>query len=283
MCNPDNRKKLNEKKNNQTNKSVKESITLTQKLLILCIFSIIINHLTDDTNFPTSDNYQFPWLNVVTTFLISIIILIITELNFRWFKKNTFSKKLNIRTINCFFLSCLGFIIALYLPIYYIINWLLDEEFEGYDLFVGLSITLLLSTIIIIILYAKDIYNLHKFEIISGKLIIQKGSKKILIAYTNISYFYSENKIVYVVKLDGSTIATDFTLSEIEDKMSKHLFFRANRQTFIHLRSISKIETIENGKLAILLQPNISKNNDQEIVISRYKKQAFLNWFEQKL
>ena len=180
-------------------------------------------------------------------------------------------------------MSSLGLIVLLYVPLYFLINWLVNEDFEIYYLFTGLSVTLLLSIIVIGILYAKDIYNLHKLDAISGKLVIQNGGKKILMPYTDISYFHTENKIVYLVKLDGNTVVTDFTLNEMENRFSKQLFFRANRQTLVHVRAIAKVEAIENGKLKILLQPVTHRNQHQEIVVSRYKKQSFLDWFEHKL
>ncbi|MEX0275267.1 MAG: LytTR family transcriptional regulator, partial [Flavobacteriaceae bacterium] len=160
---------------------MKKSTSLIQKSLILCVLALIVNHLTDIDNFPFSSSYSFPAFSIMVTLLIGTLILLITELTFRWFKKNHFSNQLDIRLITYFFLTSLGFIILLYIPLYFLVNWLVGEDFEIYHLFVGLSITLLLSFIVIGLLYAKDIYELHKLDTISSKLIIKKGGEKILI------------------------------------------------------------------------------------------------------
>ncbi len=58
------------------------------------------------------------------------------------------------------------------------------------------------------------------------------------------------------------------------------MFFRANRQIIIHKEAIDQIEKIQNGKLRIQLRASIDNDAIAEINISRYKRQAFINWFQ---
>jgi len=146
-----------------------------------------------------------------------------------------------------------------------------------------LSVTLLLSTLGIAFLFSNDIYKLHKFASISGKLKVQQGGKITLVNFTDIAFIYSENKVVYIVQTDGTSLVTDFTLNELEDKVSEQIFFRANRQTVLHSRSIEQVKSIENGKLLLSLKPTISDNKTYQINISRYKRQEFMEWFDKKL
>lgn len=85
------------------------------------------------------------------------------------------------------------------------------------------------------------------------------------------------------MKIDGASIVTDFTLNDIEDEVSEQSFFRANRQIILHARSIEQIESIENGKLSVLLKSIFSDQKTSQINISRYKRQTFLDWFDRKL
>ena len=137
-----------------------------------------------------------------------------------------------------------------------------------------------MSFILISLAYAQDIYNLYKLSIKDAEITIESGSKTTKLTYENIACFYSENKIVYTVQNDGSTISTDFTLNELEDKINDQLFFRANRQIIIHKEAIDQIEKIQNGKLCIQLRASIDNDAIAEINISRYKRQAFINWFQ---
>ncbi|MEO0527156.1 MAG: LytTR family DNA-binding domain-containing protein [Bacteroidota bacterium] len=140
-----------------------------------------------------------------------------------------------------------------------------------------------MSTIGIAVLFSKDIYKLHKLASLYGKLKVQQGGKITMINYTEIAFMYSENKIVYIIKTDGTSIVTDFTLNEVESEVSEQSFFRANRQTILHARSIEQVKSIENGKLSVVLKPKISDKKAFQIIISRYKKQEFMNWFKGKL
>lgn len=252
---------------------------------ILITLSILVNHLGKPENFPLNKSYKFPWFPIAISFLIGSVIISIANFNFRHFKNKYFTKKINSQVLLRFLFSTLGYISIIYLPFYYVINGVVNgtQSYDVYHLLTGLSVTLLLSTIVIVIVFSTDIYKLHKFASINGKLKVKQSGKITLVNFTEIAFIYSENKIVYIVKIDGNSIVTDFTLNEIEDAVSEQFFFRANRQTVIHSRSIEQVKSIENGKLSILLKPLIFGKKVTQINISRYKRQEFMAWFENKL
>lgn len=251
---------------------------------ILVSISILANHLVAPEHFPLSKSYKFPWFSISVSILIGSVITIISTLNYRHFKKKYFTKKIDSQILLRFLFSTLGYISIMYIPLYYAFNGINAIEFYNvYYLLIGLSVTLLLSTIAIVIVFSSDIYKLHKFASISGKLKVKQGGKITMVNFTDIAFIYSENKIVYIVQIDGTSIVTDFTLNEIEDEVSKESFFRANRQTVLHSRSVEQVKSIENGKLSILLKPTIFDKKVSQINISRYKRQEFMDWFENKL
>lgn len=252
-------------------------------LLVIALVSIIANHLMENDNFPMSESYDFPLLKITSSILIGILIFMLTNYNFKYYKKNYFMEQINSKALRRFLLSTLGYITILYIPSYYITLEFANQGSDLYHLFIGLLLTLMLSCIIILPMFAKDIYDLYKLKPIQGKLIIRKGAKINIIDCTNIAYFLSKDKIVSVIEVDGTSRVTDFTLSEMESKVNDHLFFRANRQTLIHARSILEIKTITNGKLSVTLTPLIFGQEAVQIVISRYKKQAFMAWFQKRL
>ncbi len=252
---------------------------------ILLIISILSNHLFEPENFPFNKNYKFPLFPIVVSIITGIIIILIARFNFIYFKNKYFTKKINTQLLLRFLFSTLGYITILYICLYYSLNGLINgiESYSMYHLLTGLSVSLLICTLGIAILCLPDIYKLHKLLSIKGVLKVQQGGKITLVKYPEIAFIYSENKIVYIVKIDGARIITDFTLNEVESKISEQSFYRANRQIILHARSIEQVKSIENGKLSVLLKPTISDRKPFQINISRYKKQSFMDWFDRKL
>ncbi len=176
--------------------------------------------------------------------------------------------------------SNLGYITIMYIPVNIILSIVAGGQTQFYYLLIGLLITLLLSFILIGLWYAQDIYNLYKLSIKDAEITIESGTKMTKLTYENIACFYSVNKIVYTVQNDSTTINTDFTLNDLEEKINDQLFFRANRKIIIHKDAVDLIEKIENGKLRIRLKVSIENDAIAQINISRYKRKAFINWFQ---
>ena len=252
----------------------------SQKIILFTIFSLVVNHLATRDSFPGSERYRFPIEGFLSSIALCILIGTIAELNFNFYKKKYFSKKVEIVSISWYMVTTLGYVTVMYIPLGILLNKIARGETEFYYLLIGLLITLLLSFILIGLAYAQDIYNLYKLSIKDAEITIERGAKTTKLNYENIACFYSENKIVYTVKNDGSTISTDFTLNELEEKINDQLFFRANRQIIIHKEAVDQIEKIKNGKLRIRLKASIENDTIGEINISRYKRLAFINWFQ---
>ncbi len=251
-----------------------------KKAIVFTIFSLVVNHLATPDSFLYSKSYRFPIEGFLSTIVLLILIGIIADLNFKFYKKKYFSKKVEVVTIAWFMASTLAYITLMYIPVNMIINMVAGAQMVFYNLMIGLLVTLLLSFIFIGLLYAQDLYNLYKFSIKDAEITIESGAKTTKLTYENIACFYSEHKIVYTLKNDGTTINTDFTLNELEEKINDQLFFRANRQMIIHKDAVDQIEKIENGKLRIRLKASIENDAIAEINISRYKRKAFMDWFQ---
>ncbi len=252
------------------------------KIIILIIFSLVINHLSARNSFPDSEFYRFPIEGFLSSIILSILIGIIAHFNFKSYKKKYFSKKIEIGTITWFMVSTLVYITIMYIPVFILFNIVAGGNTEFYYLLIGLLLTLVVSFVAIGFVYAQDIYHLYKLSIKDAEITIESGAKTTKLTYENIGCFYSENKIVYTVQNDGKTFTTDFTLNELEEKINDQLFFRANRQIIIHKNAVDQIEKIENGKLRIRLKAAIENDAIAEINISRYKRKEFIHWFNKR-
>ncbi|AIZ43049.1 LytR/AlgR family response regulator transcription factor [Cellulophaga baltica] len=250
-----------------------------QKVLVFTIFSLVVNHLASQESFPDGGSYRFPLEGFISSIALCILIGIIAEFNFKFYKKKHFDKKVEMVTIVWFMASTLGYITLMYIPVNIILNIVTGGQTELYYLVIGLLITLLLSFIMISLLYAQDLYNLYQLSIKDAEITIESGAKTTKLTYENIACFYSENKIVYAVQNDGKTITSDFTLNALEERLNDQLFLRANRQIIIHKDAVDQIEKIENGKLRVRLKAAVKNDAIAEINISRYKRKAFMDWF----
>lgn len=251
-----------------------------RKAIVLIIFSLVVNHLAASDNFLDSESYRFPTIGFLFTIVLSIVVIIIADINFNFYKKKHFSKKVETATILKFMASTLGYITLIYVPVNIIVEIVVNGQIQFYYILIGLLITLLICFILIGLFYAQDLYNLYALSIKGAEITIESGAKITKLTYENIACFYSENKIVYTVQNDGTIINTDFTLNELEEKINDQLFFRANRKIIIHKDAVGQVEKIENGKLHIWLKAPIENDSISEINISRYKRKAFMDWFQ---
>lgn len=251
-----------------------------KKLGLYILFSLVINHLNSPDSFPGSKTYTFPLRGFLTSMLLCIAIATIAEFNFRHFTKKHFSKKVALKTIISFMASTLGYVSLFYFVISIILTNFVGGEIQLYYFLIGLLLTLLLSFLLIGLSYAFDIYNLYILSIKNAEIIIDNGGKTKKLAYKNIAYFFTENKIVFIVQNNGEALVSNYTLNELEENLNDQLFFRANRQIILHKNAIEELKKIENGKLLILLKPKVKNKYTSEINVSRYKRKEFLTWFK---
>ncbi len=119
--------------------------------------------------------------------------------------------------------------------------------------------------------------NLMKF--ISNRkktrLLVKKGMENIALRLEDITLFYTENKVVYVLDRFSKKYISDKTLIELEEELDENTFFRANRQYVININYIRGFKPYEKVKLTVDL--NIPEIN-HSITISQETAPAFRKW-----
>ena len=87
---------------------------------------------------------------------------------------------------------------------------------------------------------------------------------------------FNKESILYLYTFEGEKYALDFeTLDELETLIIR-CFYRANRQSIIHIDAIASVKPKENQKLTVMLKGNLK----MEIDISREKAPSFKKWFD---
>jgi len=132
--------------------------------------------------------------------------------------------------------------------------------------------------------YPKDVHELLKMmanpnqgsTAYKEKFVVKVRNNWLPILTKDIACFYREN-LNYLLTFSGEKYILDFTtLDEIEELLDPKMYYRANRQSIIHIESIQSIKPQENQKLVITLKAPIKMEQD----ISREKAPGFKKWFD---
>ncbi len=107
-------------------------------------------------------------------------------------------------------------------------------------------------------------------------LLISSAGKYVPVLIKDIAYFFIENGIVFIYTFNGKKFNTPFTLDEVENKLNEKEFYRANRRFIINFNSIYEIKHFFNRKLIVKLNVPVK----EDIIISREKSAAFIEWME---
>jgi len=92
----------------------------------------------------------------------------------------------------------------------------------------------------------------------------------------DISYFYADGKVVYLVTHDNKRFIVEYTLEELEDILDPEIFHRINRKVIVHLEAVRDVRLYSNSRLRLSLRPAL----EGDIVVSREKVSAFKAWLD---
>ena len=106
------------------------------------------------------------------------------------------------------------------------------------------------------------------------RFMITVGTKIRSIETTEIAYFYSDEKITFLVTREGQHLPIDFSLDKLATLLDPKLFFRASRQFLVGFSSIQSVLTHFKGKLKLELAPKAR----HEVFVSGDRMTDFKEW-----
>jgi DNA-binding LytR/AlgR family response regulator len=133
-------------------------------------------------------------------------------------------------------------------------------------------------------IFPKDMHQLLKMManpaannvVYKEKFVVKQRNNWLPIATKDIACFYRDN-LNYLITFEGQKHILEFvTLEEIEELLDPKLYYRANRQSLVHIDAVQSIKLHENQKLTLTLKAPIKMEQD----ISREKAPGFKKWFE---
>lgn len=92
---------------------------------------------------------------------------------------------------------------------------------------------------------------------------------------SEISYFYSEDKVTFVKLKNGKSVPLDDTLTAIENQLDPKEFFRINRKYLVGIHSIKKMYYASKSKIQVDLEPESEEFN---VFVSVERLGKFKKW-----
>ena len=110
-----------------------------------------------------------------------------------------------------------------------------------------------------------------------NRFLVKIGERIQTVSIEETSFFYSEDKVTFLMTRQGKKYIVDYTLDEIESMLNPEYFFRLNRKYISSIHAIKSVFTYSNSRLKIILE----HSDDKDILISREKMQPFKSWMGQ--
>lgn len=108
------------------------------------------------------------------------------------------------------------------------------------------------------------------------RFLIQIGEKIKSIEVSEIAYFYSLEKGIYLRTFQGHSYPVEFTLDKLEAVVNPAIFFRINRKYLVNLDSIANMTAYSKGRIKLELKPKADDEFDSIVSIDR--SASFKKW-----
>jgi two-component system, LytTR family, response regulator len=108
-----------------------------------------------------------------------------------------------------------------------------------------------------------------------SRIIIKRGVENIILKLEDILFFYTENKIVYLLDKDRVKYLYDKKLCDLEEILDPQVFFRANRKYILNINYIKSYRTYEKVKLSVECKV---PDTHHYIIISQEMAPVFKKW-----
>jgi DNA-binding LytR/AlgR family response regulator len=107
------------------------------------------------------------------------------------------------------------------------------------------------------------------------RFLVRTGSRMCFVEASQVAYFLSEGKSVFLVSRDGARYPVDTTLEKLQEDLDPRDFFRLNRGVICSIHAIREIRTYFNSRLKISLHAG---GHSDEAIVSRERVTAFKAW-----
>ena len=119
--------------------------------------------------------------------------------------------------------------------------------------------------------FAKYLQNNHTKKL--KRFLIRIGQTLKTVDLRDVAYFYTENKITFVMSNEGKRYPIDYTLETLENELDKEQYFRVNRQYIVQVSAITKMVAVSKSRVKLFLEPC-----GHETIVSTERSGKFKKW-----
>ena len=106
------------------------------------------------------------------------------------------------------------------------------------------------------------------------RILAQRGTSFQPVAIADIAYFFSENKLTFLLTRTGEKCLVNEPLTTLAGELDPAQFFRVNRNYLVHAPAVKSFSSVGKGRLAVQLQPRTT----DELQVSQENAAAFRTW-----
>lgn len=118
---------------------------------------------------------------------------------------------------------------------------------------------------------AKELFRKESYK---TRFLVKLGQRLVPITTKDVSYFFVDDKLVWLMTTENRKYIVNYSLSELEDLLDPKHFFRLNRQYIVHHQAIRELEPYFKGQVVAKLHPK----TDEQVVISRKQTPLLKEW-----
>jgi DNA-binding LytR/AlgR family response regulator len=107
-----------------------------------------------------------------------------------------------------------------------------------------------------------------------SRIVVRKGIEFQSIPLDEVAYFYTEQKVTFLVTTENKKYLVDKNLKELEEELDEKKFYRANRKFIVHIDAIRSYKPFD--KIKIQLELNTAVN--EPIIVSQESAIDFRKW-----
>lgn len=112
-------------------------------------------------------------------------------------------------------------------------------------------------------------------EIYKKRFLVKINNQLKTILVDDIAYFYSEDRLTFTIKKDGTRIPLSYPLKKLETLLNPTNFFRINRQFIVHSDSIKDMYYTSKSRIKITLHPAFENDS---VIVAIEKIGDFKKW-----
>ncbi len=106
------------------------------------------------------------------------------------------------------------------------------------------------------------------------RFLIRFGQQIRVVEMRDCAYFYTQDKVTFLVNKKGKRYPIDYSLEKLEEMTDPHGFFRINRQFLVNIEAINEMYAYSKSRVKIDLEPPC----DLDTVVSTERSPHFKKW-----